>query len=437
MTETLTPLHGLVDGLDSCLSTSVFDSMNFLNEVAHRHPAAISFAAGRPAEAYFDVDDVHRHLQTFTAHLTARYGGDVGLVRRTLLQYGRTKGIIHDLVAENLRLDEHIDVDPEAIVVTVGCQEALFLTLRALRRDDGDALVVILPVYVGVLGAAQVAGLPVITVEAPPAGGAGLAEVVAEAIDRAAAEGRTVRACYVHADFANPSGTSLDLTTRSELLQLAGSRDLLLLEDNAYGLFHGDVHPPPTLKALDRDRRVVYLGSFAKTAMPGARVGYVVADQLVTDRSGGGEPRLLADELAKLKSMVTVNTAPLAQAVIGGKLLANGLSLRAANVRERQVYARNLGQLLAGLERRFAGTPGVRWNRPDGGFHLMLDLPFPAGDEELESCATEHLVLWTPAHYFYGGGPPRPQIRLSFSHLTAGEIEAGLDRLQSFVTTRT
>lgn len=107
----------------------------------------------------------------------------------------------------------------------------------------------------------------------------------------------------------------------AHLLEVAEREGVLLLEDNPYGLFHGGGRTPPTLKALDTGRRVVYLGSFAKTVLPGARVGYAVADHRVRDAQGA--TGLFADQLSKIKSMVTVNTSPIAQAVVGGALLEN------------------------------------------------------------------------------------------------------------------
>ena len=418
------------DGLHSSLSAPVSESMNFLNEVAHRFPDAVSLAAGRPFEGFFDLDDVHRYLETYRRYLGERLGGDEAAVRRTMLQYGRTKGIIHELIAEHLRVDEGIVADPEAVVVTVGCQEALYLTLRALRADDRDVLLAVAPSYVGVHGAAQLADLPVLPVGESPEG-IDLDDLVA-VVRQAKAAGLRPRACYVIPDFANPSGIRLNRETRERMLRIAADEGLLVLEDNPYGLL-GDPSGPPTMKSLDTDGQVVYLGSFAKTGLPGARVGYVVADQRVLGAAPGQD--LLADQLAKIKSMLTVNTSPIAQAVIGGKLLEHGHSLRAANSREIATYRGNLEQVLAGLEKRFGGPdfPGVGWNSPTGGFFLLLTVPFPAGDELLELSAARHRVLWTPVHHFYADGQPRNVIRLSFSHLLPDEIEDGLDRLADFV----
>ncbi len=401
-------------------------AMNFLNEIALRFPDAVSFAAGRPYDGYFSADLVHRYLDTYLAHLVRESGDDEVRACRTLLQYGRTKGIAHDLIAKCLLVDEGIDVDPESVVVTVGAQEALYLVLRALRRTEDDVVLAVSPGYVGFTGAARLADIPVLPV-ASARDGLDLADLRA-VLAAARAQGANPRALYLNTDFANPTGHSLTRALREELLGLAEEERLLLIEDNPYRVFGGVGETIPTLKALDRDRSVVYVGSFAKTVFPGARVGYVVADQLVET---GGRTELLADQLGKLKSVLTVNTAPIGQAVIGGKLLEHGLSIRAANKREIEVCRRNLRLVLDGLAQHF---PAGTWNVPDGGFFLLLTLPFAAGDDALERSAREHGVLWTPLHHFYGDGRPREQIRLSFSHLSPAEIAEGLRRLAGFVT---
>src|SRR5215831_14790394 len=115
---------------------------------------------------------------------------------------GRTKGIIGDLVARHLELDENITVDPESIVVTVGCQEAMFCVLRALRRDERDVVLAVDPTYVGLTGAALLADMPVWPVRSGPSG-IDLDHLSAQ-VGRARAAGLRPRACYVIPDFANP-----------------------------------------------------------------------------------------------------------------------------------------------------------------------------------------------------------------------------------------
>ncbi|NJQ03737.1 aminotransferase-like domain-containing protein [Streptomyces zingiberis] len=438
------------DTLHSSLGDASMESMNLLNEIADTYPTAVSFAAGRPYEGFYDVERLHDHLRVYCDHLRDDRGLTEREVARTLYQYGATKGIIADLVARSLAVDEGIETTPEAVVVTVGCQEALFLVARALRADDREAVLAPSPTYVGLTGAALLADLPVIPVRSHEAG-IDLDDLVTR-LRRARAAGRRVRAAYVTPDFANPVGVSMPVAARRRLLEIAAAEDLLLLEDNAYGLLGGASGRPPTLKSLDRHRRVVYLGSFAKTGLPGARVGYVVADQRVLpgggpvpgsgaggaggdgDRAGGGPGTLLADELAKLKSMLTVNTSPVAQALIGGKLLAHGCSLAEANRRETEIYRGNLRQVLDGLGRRLGELPGVHWNTPAGGFFVVLTVPFTVDDDLLEYAARRHGVLFTPMHHFYGSTAGFHQLRLSVSALTPDRIEEGLDRLAALIT---
>lgn len=414
--------------LHSCLQDPALTSMNLLNEITGRYPQALSFAPGRPFERFYDVSALHRYLRIFCDHLTGELGYSEERLRQTLCQYGRTKGILHELVARHLAVDEGMRVDPESIVVTVGCQEAMFLVLRALRATERDVVLAVDPSYVGLAGAALLVDLPVVPVASGP-DGLDLDDLVSQ-LRQARQRGQRPRACYVMPDFANPSGQRLDLATRRELLAIAEREDILLLEDNAYGLFDSGAQPLPTLKALDTHRRVVYLGSFAKTVFPGARVGFTVADQLVGDAAG--RTTLLADELSKIKSMVTVNTSPIAQAVTAGKLLEHGCSLRAANVREREVYQRNRDQIVAGLRTRFGHRQDVSWNVPEGGFFIVVSVPFEVDDELLELSARDQGVLWTPMRHFYAGSGGNRQLRLSCSSLDTEQIEEGLDRLAAF-----
>nr|WP_177329060.1 PLP-dependent aminotransferase family protein [Amycolatopsis australiensis] len=400
--------------------------MNLLNELIERYPRAISMAAGRPYEEFFDVGLVHRYLDAYCDHLRRDRKLTEAEITRTLFQYGATKGVIAGLVARNLAVDENIDVPAESVVVTVGCQEALFLVLRALRADDRDVVLAPAPTYVGLTGAALITDTPVRPVRST-VDGIDLDDLVHQ-LKLAGEAGERVRACYVTPDFANPTGTSMDVRARRRLLEIAAAHDILLLEDNAYGLFGAD--RLPSLKALDDSAAVVYLGSFAKTGMPGARVGYVVADQPV---AGGG---VLADQLSKLKGMLTVNTSPIAQAVIAGKLLLNDYSLTAANVRETAVYQRNLRLTLDALDRALGACPGVGWNTPTGGFFITVTVPFTVDDALLEHAARDHGVLFTPMHHFYGGKGGFTQLRLSISLLTPELIEEGVARLAALVTGR-
>ncbi|MGY3676990.1 (S)-3,5-dihydroxyphenylglycine transaminase [Streptomyces sp. TE33382] len=415
-----------VETLHGSLADPAISSMNLLNELIGEYPVAISMAAGRPYEEFFDVRLIHEYIDAYCDHLRNDRGLDEAQVTRTLFQYGTTKGVITDLIARNLAEDEDIDADPASVVVTVGAQEAMFLALRTLRADERDVLLAPAPTYVGLTGAALLTDTPVWPVRSTE-NGIDPQDLVLQ-LKNAEEQGKRVRACYVTPNFANPTGTSMDVPARRRLLEVAEVSGILLLEDNAYGLFGSE--RLPTLKALDRSGTVVYIGSFAKTGMPGARVGYVVADQHV---AGGG---LLADQLSKLKGMLTVNTSPIAQAVIAGKLLLNDFSLAKANAREIAIYQRNLQHTLGELTRRLGGCPGVSWNTPKGGFFVTVTVPFVVDDELLKHAAGDHGVLFTPMHHFYGGKDGFNQLRLSISLLTPELIEEAVSRLAALITAR-
>jgi (S)-3,5-dihydroxyphenylglycine transaminase len=413
--------------LHASVGDPVSASMNFLNEIANRYPDAISLAAGRPYEGFYRTADVTRFLETYLEHLRQR-GLSEDQVRRALMQYGRTNGQIHDLIAQTLAADEDIHVPPEAIAVTAGCQEAMIIAIRGLCAEPSDVLLATSPCYVGITGAARVLGVEVIGV---PEDGDGLDPRTVVAVARSArAAGRAPRALYVAPNFSNPSGVCLSTPIRRRLVEVAGSEDLVLLEDDPYGLFGLDDEPRPTCKSLDTDQRVIYLGSFAKSCFPGARVGYLVADQTVVDATG--RRTLLAEELSAVKSMLTVNTSAVAQAVIGGMLIESGCNLRAANKAKTDFYRANLRSLLDSLARHFP-SGDVTWNTPGGGFFAVLNLPIPAGVDLLEISARQFGVLWTPMSFFYPDGGGESAIRLSCSALPPPEIDEGVRRLADLV----
>ncbi|MEU8877087.1 aminotransferase class I/II-fold pyridoxal phosphate-dependent enzyme [Streptomyces javensis] len=426
------PTAGLrKEDLHRSVSDPVLDTMNFLNEITGRFPDVVSFAPGRPYEEFFDKDEILDHIRRYLDHLAAGGASDEA-IRTALYQYGPTAGQIRELISDSLRADEGIDAPPGAIVVTVGAQEGMLLALRALFAGPGDVLLVASPCYVGITGAASLLGVPVHPVE-ERADGLDVADVEA-AVLAELARGRRPRAFYVVPDHSNPSGNTMSRRAREELLELAARHDLLILEDSPYRLVSPGVQLP-TLKSMDHTRRVIHLGSYSKSVFPSARVGFVVADQPVRDPSGA--ETLLADELAKIKSMVTVNTPALSQAAVAGALLACGGRLTERNAVPAKHYGEALRVTLEQLDRHFPEDVrdrlGIGWNRPSGGFFLTVRVPFPADNAALLRSAEEHGVIWTPMAYFYPGPGGERSIRLSFSYLSPAETEDGIARLAAFL----
>jgi len=161
----------MVELAREALHTSVTDpvaaSMNFLNEVAGRFPDAMSLAAGRPFDGFYEVEDVERYLNVYIGHLRSR-GFSEAQVRQSLLQYGRTNGQLGTLIARMLEIDENIVVPAESIMVTSGCQEAMLIVLRGLCAGPDDVVLAAEPCYVGFTGAARVLGITVVPVPETP-----------------------------------------------------------------------------------------------------------------------------------------------------------------------------------------------------------------------------------------------------------------------------
>lgn len=423
------------EDLHASVSDPLLDAMNFLNEITDRYPDAVSFAPGRPFEGFFDTDQILTAVQRYLDHL-AEQNIPPERIRNSLYQYGPAAGQIRELIAHSLRADEGIDVAAESITVTVGAQEAMVLVLRALFSRPDQVLLVSSPCYVGITGAASLLDIAVAEVEESEDGFS--CEEFEATIERELAAGRRPTACYLVPDHSNPSGNTLSTPDRHRLLELAGRHGVLIIEDSPYRLVSRGTQPP-TLKSLDREHRVIHVGSYAKTVFPGARVGFVVADQPVRDARG--DTGLLATELAKIKSMVTVNTPPLSQAAVAGVLLASDGRLSQANVRAAEHYGEGLDTVLRELDRAFpAGERerlGVRWNRPSGGFFLTMKVAFQTDDQALRRSAEHFGVLWTPMSYFYPRGGGEDALRLSFSYLAPPEIEEGIARLARFVGAET
>lgn len=412
------------------LTSSSLGVMTSLNEVVHRFPNAISFAPGWPSNRFFKPVEALADIERWVNHRAVALGVPVAVVEASLGQYGNPAGMIHDLLARHLELDLCIHANESDIVVTAGAQEAMLIAALALLEPATDTLLVSDPSYIGITGIANLLDIPIYPV---PSGSDGLrVDAVADAVRAVAAGGRRARALYDVPDFHNPLGSCMPVDQRRELLALAKQIGMMILEDNPYGPFAYDHSPLPTLKSLDNAGAVLYLGTFSKTVFPGLRIGYLVAGQQVA-----GTSHSLATVLATVKSLTTVNTSPILQAAAGAALLRHGGSLSPLVEACLPFYRENRDRILAALSREFssgeAWADGVEWNKPTGGFFVVMTLPFEFTAKELERCARDYGVIVSPMMYFALSAGRACQIRLSFSYVDAPFIDDGVRRLAAFV----
>lgn len=408
------------------------DVMGFLNEIQLQYPEAITFASGRPAEQFFTIRDFPEYVASFVDYLSEKTGKDKTEIWNTLGQYNRAKGIVNELVAQYLGTDEGIYTDPEAIVMTVGTQEAMIITVMTLCDRDNDVILVEDPTYIGITHFAKLSGYRIAAV---PVDDYGISPgQLEQAILEQREQGRNVKLVYVIPDFQNPTGISMPAERRKVLLDLADQYDFFILEDNAYGEFRYNGAKVLPMKAMDRNKRVIYMRSFSKTIYPSLRLGALVADQVIMDK---GIPVALSDLMAKVKGYTTVNTSSICQAIFGGILIRNDCSLvtlnkgKIADLRQKLNFLLDALNTYVGSRQELWESP-ITWNIPEGGFFLKLNLPFKVDKEEVMKCVSQFGVIITPMSFFYLEYAAVKEIRLAFSNVDEKQITAGIERLSRY-----
>ncbi|WP_280812551.1 PLP-dependent aminotransferase family protein [Variovorax boronicumulans] len=404
--------------------------MNFLNEIAEKYPKAVSFASGRPAERFFDLQHSGEHISHFIRHFAEFNHLGVDAAFNRIAQYGRTNGIINSFVSRQIANDEKINCNENQVIVTAGCQEAMDLCLTTLCPDPRDVVLARTPTYIGITGVADLNQIPLIPFEC-----AAPEDFVAElqkATISAESKGLRPRALYLIPDFDNPTGSSLPRETREEIIEFCAQKEIAVLEDNPYGLFRFEEAPIPTMFALDRHGCVIYLGTYSKTICPALRVGYAI----LPEHLFGQKDRTVAlmEQLSQAKSFGTVNTSQLAQAIVGGVLLQENFSLARITSRATEFYKTNRDALIAALGNEF-GSNGerVQWNVPTGGFFLTVTVPFEFTHKEAEICARDYEVLVMPLAFFALNDTKHRGVRLAFSNTNSEFISEGVSRFARFV----
>jgi DNA-binding transcriptional MocR family regulator len=351
----------------------------------------ISFARGVPAPECLPVDE----LADCARAVLERDGA-------TVLSYGPSSGYgpLRDWIAER-----H-GVEPARVLVTNGSlQGMVFLA----ERFAGQRVLVEEPTYdrpLKILAARGVDAAPV----AMDDEGLDL-DALADALDA----GKAPAFLYTIPTFQNPSGRTLSTDRRQRLADLVRERDLLVLEDDPYGLVRFDGEAPPTLFELEGGNNVAYSSSFSKTVAPGLRVGYFVL------------PQALEHELEALATSTYITPVLLGQATVFEFLRRGNFEPNLERVRELLGARRDA--MLEALEREL---PDARWSRPEGGYFIWLELPEGTDAGSLLERAAEAGVTYVPGTDF--GGAPNTA-RLAFSFVSPAEIREGVRRLAALVRT--
>jgi 2-aminoadipate transaminase len=274
----------------------------------------------------------------------------------------------------------------------------------------GDTVAVEDPVYPGLKNllagiGAQLVGIPV------GAEGLDIAQL------QRVLERERPRFLVVTSNFQNPTGATLPLAARRELLEAARAAKVPVVENDAYGELRYEGEPLPAIKQLDENGGTVLLRSFSKVSFPGLRVGWVVG------------PKPLIDRLRQAKEAADLHTDQLSQAVL--LEFAESGRLEAHRARVLQAGAERLAATLEACRRYL--PPNARWTRPQGGMNVWVRLPEPLDAGELLPRAQKEGVAYLPGRYFAVSRLQPGALRLSFAGLTPDQIRAGLSILGRIV----
>jgi 2-aminoadipate transaminase len=287
------------------------------------------------------------------------------------------------------------------LIITNGCQHALDLLGRVLVRP-GDAVAVEDPVYPGLKNLLTGMGAQLLGIPVGPDG------IDIAQLDRVLRE--RPRFLVVTSNFQNPTGATLPLAARRELLESAGAAGIPVIENDAYGELRYSGQPVPALKELDSGGGTVLLRSFSKVSFPGLRVGWTLG------------PKPLIDRLRQAKEASDLHTDQLSQAVLLEFMESGRLEAHRARVLE--TGAERLRVTLEGCRRWL--PPGTRWTEPEGGMNVWVRLPAPLDAGELLQRARKEGVAFLPGRYFAVARPEPGALRLSFAGLAPEKIREGL-----------
>jgi 2-aminoadipate transaminase len=355
--------------------------------------AQISFSASRPSQELFPLEEfratVREVIDSAEAAQILQLGpaSGYGPLRRFIMSEARRNGTARE---------------DDDVLITSGVQQAFDLIQRVLA-SHGETVVIEDPVYPGLRNAFQRGGARVIGAPMGPDG------VDFPALERILQK-ESPRLMVLTPNFQNPTGTTIPVGTRKDILELARRAGTIVIENDLYGELRYKGDDIPSMKRMDESGDTILLGSFSKIAFPGLRVGWVMG------------PRHFIARLTEAKEASDLHSDQLSQAVLlrfaeSGRLEAHRKKMIAAG-------AERLEACLAGCARHL--PEGSEYTRPEGGMNVWVRLPETLEAGELAARALRENVSFLPGRYFTVSRAHPHSLRLSFIGLEPEQIELGL-----------
>jgi 2-aminoadipate transaminase len=369
-----------------------------------QRPDVISLAGGLPETGSFPPESFAAAANRIAAESCAR-----------ALQYGPTEGldelkhcIVEVMAAEDMR------VHPEDMIVTTGGQQVIDLVTKTLI-DPGDVIVAEGPTYPGAVPTFSSYQADVVHIDVDSDGMR--VELLEDVLDRLDREGRRPKFIYTVPSFQNPAGVTMSLARRRQLVDIAHRRELLILEDNPYGLLRYEGAAQPTLRSLDEGVYVMYLGTFSKILSPGIRLGWVVAPPPVLEKINLGKQA--ADLCTSTMSQLLVR-AYFDQGIWRDYI--DSLN---------EIHRGRRDAMLDALAEFFPEQ--AEWTRPAGGLFVWVTLPDFIDTTDLLARALRENVAFVPGEGAFLDGRGRSSMRLNFSGSDEDTIREGVRRIGEVV----
>ena len=376
-------------------------AMRDLMEITSR-PEVISLAGGLPDTSTFPPESFAAQMTRIAQESSAE-----------ALQYGPTEGFESTKRCIAQVMDaEGMYPDLNDILVTTGGQQALDLIAKALV-DPGDVVICEAPTYPGVVPVFCSYEADTHQVEMDEHGMR--VDRLEELLDRLAADGRRPKFIYTVPTFQNPAGVTLSAERRRRLVEIAREREVLLVEDNPYGLLRYEGEATEPLYALDGGDYVVYVGTFSKILSPGIRLGWICA------------PPPIMEKLVLGKQAADLCTSTLSQYFVDEYFAERKWGDYIAEI--TRIYRGRRDAMLESLERHF--PPQATWTVPEGGLFVWATLPDYIDTTDLLAKALRENVAFVPgaAAFVDGSGAGSTSMRLNFSASGEEELREGVKRI--------
>ncbi len=368
----------------------------------------ISLAGGLPDTASFPAESFAAIMSRVAVDSCARS-----------LQYGPTEGlaVLKSCIAEVME-EEGTLIDPDDVLVTTGGQQVIDLVCKTLV-DPGDIIIAEAPTYPGAVPTFCSYQAEVIQIEGDADGMR--IDLLEETLERLAREGRRPKFIYTVPTFQNPSGTTMSLSRRQRLVEVIRERELLVLEDNPYGLLRYEGDPLPSLYALDGGDFVIYLGTFSKILSPGVRLGWSVGPRPVLEKMNIG------------KQAADLCSSSLTQFFVAAYFASGRWQDYVHSLKE--IYRRRRDVMLDSLAECFG--PECSWTHPQGGLFIWATLPDYIDTTDLLARALDEHVAFVPGRAAYLDGRGGNSMRLNFSGVGEADIREGVRRIGEVVREQT